>query len=708
MKKLFLLFILLIGTMTDSVCSVRPLYIYDVTYSQNVNLFDLFEVSFKADQTQNPYEPDSITVFGVFIGPDNERDTVLGFYYEDYTFQYSDGYEHATANPSSNCWKVRFTPDKVGTWGFYLTGFVAEAGGSGPVGPQRPIATTYTFSCLSVNNTDGFISVANARYLKRDAVRNGQRMYCSYFPIGSNIAWYSNYVHDSMPRGIYYYRNYIDTLYNNSNFMRIFINRFRHLGLFGPEYTMYTEIGGDRVPVVFFDSSINQKDAAELDRIIEYAADHGVSILISIFNYAAFAAMNNENPSDPDNWQNNPFNTILHLSDVSLFFTDAEAKRITRNLIRYIVARWGYATNIMAWELWNEVSNMFYMSNMEQGQLESVVVDWHEEMASYIRAIDPFHHCITTSMGHPKKRYDFYSELFEDMDFVQQHYYGHIQNAKSKEQLSKLMFDTCLSAHVVYPSKPFFMGEFGFGQKNSPSYTEKDPYGVDLHNSLWSSFFSTSMGTCALWWWQYQKAQGLYRGYKPILTFSRNLPVLSDSFQGYTTGQILFNRLLVFPNNIETYYMKNASEDTIYGWCQDTAFCYQSLRWLTDSVYPSTDTVLPWHFKNSVPFDPNGYIYTMDVLKRPAPSSSSNNIVIPISNQPANTMYRIRWYDSETGLEKTAWSTYCQVRQDLGGNRYISFSFPSQIRNTKDHVVTNKFGDAVFSIIRYQTPRTSD
>ena len=30
--------------------------------------------------------------------------------------------------------------------------------------------------------------------------------------------------------------------------------------------------------------------------------------------------------------------------------------------------------------------------------------------------------------------------------------------------------------------------------------------------------------------------------------------------------------------------MINATEDTIYGWCQDTAFAYQSLRWLTDNA----------------------------------------------------------------------------------------------------------------------------
>ncbi len=699
-KRFLFLFLLFVGSAADAVCSGRPFNYLNVSYPQNVNLFDLFEVSFDGEHTLNPYEPDSITVLGVFIAPDNERDTVIGFYYEGYSFQNHEGYEVATPNPSANCWKLRFTPDKVGTWSFYITGTVG-AGGSGQPNPQRE--TMYSFNCVSVRNADGFISLANSRYLKRDVVRNGQRQYHSFFPIGSNVAWYSNYLNDSLPLGIYHYEKYIDSLHNNANYMRVFINRFRHLGLFGPEYTMHEMVNGERVPVVFFDSSLNQKDAAELDAIMEYAADHGVTVLISMLNCAAFTDINHQNPSDPDIWQNNPFKNILQ--SPCDFFTDSNAKRITRNLIRYIIARWGYATNIVGWELWNEVSQVFSMCNTDKEQLEDNVVDWHNEMASFIRSIDPFNHCVTTSMGSPSNRYGFYSELFSNMDYVQQHYYGHIQKARSNEQLSKLFFDTCQSVHAVYPTKPFFMGEFGFGQHNSPSYTEKDPNGVDLHNTLWSSFFSSSMGTCALWWWQYQTSQGLFRRYKPILTFSRNLPILSDSFQGYTTGQVYYNRLLVFPNNIETYYMKNATEDTIYGWCQDTAFCYQSLRWLTDSVYPGNDTIMPWHFKDSAPFDPNGYIYTMDALKKPAPSSTNNNIVIPISNQAVNATYKIRWYDSETGLEKTSWSTFCQVRQSVSGNRYISFNFPSFIRNTKDHVISNTFGDAVFSIIRYYEPR---
>lgn len=702
MKKT-LIIIILLGMMCQGVCQPP---IYTPSFPSSINLFDKFEVSFYVGNAySNPYDSAVIFIEATFISPDNNSYQVSAFYYERYTFTNSGLVEHAQAAPQKPCWKIRFTPDQVGTWTFTIQG--TDANGT----TYMPNNGTYSFSCNTVNNVDGFISKANNRFLRRDAVINGQRKFKSFFPIGPNIAWYDcfyvNHIPDySQPYGIYDYKRYIDSLSGNANYMRIWLNRYQYLSLYGPEYAQRQ---GDTI--VYFDSTINQKDSAELDFIIEYAAQHGVSIMPCIFSFGDFRGSNEEEPNDPSVWSYNPFNYRLNLQKPCDFFTDANAKFITKNLLRYIVSRWGYATNIMCWELWNEVSNMFKMCDDGTGDLQDNVLSWHNEMASYIRSCDPYKHCVSTSMGTTKKTYDtssfnhnypLYSHLFDTLDIVLQHNYQNIQKAKSAEQFSKVLYDKTSQAHTDYSTKPFFMSEFGFGQSHGPSITEKDSCGVDLHNSLWSSLFSTAIGPASLWWWAYLKNCHLYHNrYAPLLTFCQSLPILSETFTphqtGYQTGTS--NHILEFPNNIETYYMINATEDTIYGWCQDTAFAYQSLRWLTDSVrFHRDSTGNALHFVDGAVFDTTGYVYTLDLSKRPGPSFNSNLITIPINNQSVGSEYTIKWYNTETGLQFSSYVTQASVYSDSGGSKYVSFAFPSFIRNIAKHHISNTFGDVVFAM----------
>ena len=672
------------------------------SYPSSVDLFGLCEVSFRIPWTySNPYNPDTINVYAVFTGPDNSSYTVNAFYYEDYTFQQdtNDGHELASHNPANDGWRVRFTPTVLGTWNFYIRAFDKN----GELNLSS-LNGNHTFSCTAVSKANGFITLANSRYLKRDIIKGGQRQIHSYYPIGPNVAWYSylDYGSYTQPIGIYDYKRRIDSLAGNANYMRVFVNRFQSLSLFGPEYTQTV----NSEPLVYFDSIINQKDSAELDYIITYALQHGISIMPSVFNHTVFK-YTNPDPLDVSIWEYNPFRYKLNLSSPCEFFTDYDAKRITKNLLRYIVARWGYATNILGWELWNEVDNMFGSCvGYSQSEIEEDVQDWHEEMADYLYSIDPFHHCVSTSIGDVYEHPDLYLVLYDNLDFVQEHRYESIRNAESRHQLLFRIYEKTMNAHVLYPSKPFFTGEFGFGQnKDTQKYADKDPYGIDLHNTLWSSLFFTSIGPASFWWWNYVDECGLYHHYTPLLTFSQSLPILSESFTSHHTGNIVGHKL-VFPNNLQTYYIINEPQDTICGWSQDTAFAYQSLRWLTDSV--NLDSTI-WgpvlRFKANGVYDSLGYVYTLDPLKRPAPSSNSNVITLPITNQPVGTTYQLQWYNSETGFPFNMVVINIPVQQNQQGNKFLSFQFPSSIRDLKNHTINNTFGDAVFVLTkRYQDP----
>lgn len=700
MRKIFVTFILLI----DLVAVYGQPNFSNLTYPSTVNLFDLYEIAFTLGPYQNPYDPDTIQIYGLFYGPNDVTCKVEAFYYEDYTFQKvtdgTDYYETVSDSLNNSGWRIRFTPTIVGNWNFTLTAVDAHGIATMPDDGTR----RYHFVCNPANEAKGFITKANSRYLKRDVVKNGHRQFESFFPIGPNIAWYScmDYGSWAKPHGIYEYESYLDSLNERANYLRIWLDRYQSISLFGPEYT-HKENGEPRV---YFDSIINQKDSAELDWIITYAAQHGIAIMPCIFCYGTFNQENGMEPLDPSIGKNNPFNTILGLDNSCDFFTDENAKRITKNLMRYIVSRWGYATNIMAWEFWNEVDHM--ICNCEGNKhIEQDVIEWHQEMYGFLHGLDPYNHCISTSMASTSSYPFLSSELFQPLDFAQLHRYENIQNAESVYQLLFRLYKKVISGHTQYPSKPYFIGEFGFAQSNgSPSYQTKDPFGVDLHNSLWASFFSSSMGAASFWWWPYVNTRHLYKHFLPLFVFSQTMPILSNTFSAHHTGSINGHVLDFSPNNLQTYYMINEAQDSIYGWCQDTAFAYQSLRWLTDSTHIEQTAWGPiTRFKNNAVYDPLGYIYKMYTYNKPAPSSDNNIITLPITNQLVGTRYLIRWYDSETGLLITSGTQNTTiVQQDSSGNKFVSFAFPSAIRDTQQHVINNKYGDAVFRLILSNQP----
>ena len=186
-KALFL--IILYGMMAENFGQPQ---INSPTYPNSVGLFDLFEVSFTMGVSySNPYDPDTIDVFAIFIGPDNSIYKVGAFYYEDYTFQKTTGnnfYEQVLDSLNEVGGRIRVTPTQIGNWRFRI---IAKDVNGKATQPTVGMRSYNNFSCTSVDNADGFISLANSRYLKRDIVRNNVRHFHSFFPIGPNLAWYN-------------------------------------------------------------------------------------------------------------------------------------------------------------------------------------------------------------------------------------------------------------------------------------------------------------------------------------------------------------------------------------------------------------------------------------------------------------------------------------------------------------------------------------
>ena len=655
--------------------------ISNVSFPNAVNLFDMIEIAYISNIYENPYDPDVIDMYAEFTAPDGRIFKVNGFYFEGYRFEKHNGYEKAYPDTDNKGWRIRFTPTQVGMWRFVIHAKDKK----GKVSLSSYNSLDFSFVCNPADTATGFISRANSKYLKREIVVDGQRQNHSFFPIGPNVAWYSckSYYNYKTPMGIYDYEKHIDSMAGNANYMRIWLSRYQYLSLYGPEFTQTI----NKQPTVYFNSTINQKDAAEFDHILNYATKNGITIMPCLFTFGDFTVKGTDS-NGPGKWANNPYHSILGLQQPHEFFSDRQARRVTKNLIRYMIARWGYSPQIMAWELWNEITNIDI--DISQNQFQRKTTKWHKEMAEYIRSIDPYQHLITTSLGKLKGFDGFYEKMYKHLDIVQQHNYQNIDKAISSEQFSYKLLAITQEGKELYPSTPFFVGEFGFGSLSFETFKAKDPHAFDLHNSLWSSLFSGSMGPASFWYWDILSKGDLFRIYKPILTFCESMNIPSASFTAYTTGKKL-KKSLVFPNSLETYYIINGNEDTIYGWSQDTAFCYQSLRHLTEKSPDGN------HFQKDATVDTKGYLYTLNANRKPSPSSASNAIILPINEQPIGKQYIVRWFDSETGLEIITEKATATVKQN-GNGKCITIEFPYSIRDLEMRKINNTFGDAVFML----------
>ncbi|MBU1076721.1 MAG: hypothetical protein KKH98_05470, partial [Spirochaetes bacterium] len=196
-------------------------------------------------------------------------------------------------------------------------------------------------------------------------------------------------------------------------------------------------------------------------------------------------------------WSSNPYNKKKGgpVKEPKEFFTDEIAMKYFKRRLLYTIARWGYATSIMAWELFNDV-------DLTSDYDPDNVTQWHEDIASYIKRVDPHKHLITTSFYNQLAGMDTFS--LDEIDYSQSHLYSDdIRNA--------LM--TIPQFKIDELNKPHITAEFGSSGRSALE-EEKDKPGIRLHDSLWYSFFSGTLSSAMYWWWDgYVKKNDLYYHY---------------------------------------------------------------------------------------------------------------------------------------------------------------------------------------------------
>ena len=243
--------------------------------------------------------------------------------------------------------------------------------------------------------------------------------------------------------------------------------------------------------------------ARRLDDIISLAEQKGLYIMLAFDYHGIFTADIDEWASNAE-WRTNPYNAANGgpCKTQQDFFTNAEAKRLYKNRLRYLVARWGYSPALGVWEFWNEIDNVMDWQNIP----EKIIADWHEEMASYLKSIDPYNHLVSTSVSHREMPVMW---NVPDIDFTQHHSYT-----------PEIKIPDIIGYYEKEFNKPNVIGEFAIGWKGPGKDYPVELYEGYMHNGLWQGMFSPTPILPLTWWWEWHYYKDEYYHFKTAEIFS--------------------------------------------------------------------------------------------------------------------------------------------------------------------------------------------
>ena len=391
---------------------------------------------------QNPFDPDEVNVMGSFQHG-AERINLPAFW---------DG----------KAFRLRFTPPKPGTW--HLSASVSTASGA-------VTALAKPFVAVA-SHKEGFVraSAHNPRYLQFDSGK-------TFYPIGLNLCWPD-------ATGLPSYDKRFESLKNvGGNFARIWTTQ---------DHRLETE----KVGLGKYDTD----SATHYDKIFELAEKHGINTMLTFDDYRVLAKTDYFNA----HWDKSPYNAVNGgpLKEPTDFFKNAQCRKLYKQRLRYLVARYSAYTSLGFWELYNEQDNI---------PKPGVPTEWFREMTSYLASIDPYHHIITTSYS-----WDDKAEIWEcpALGLTQRHMYGQGDTIDFVSMIEEN------SRKLDKFGKPRMIGEFGITWKEPDIKLDKAKLGTPLHDALWATVMTGDSGGALTWWWDnYLEPLDLWHVYIGISKF---------------------------------------------------------------------------------------------------------------------------------------------------------------------------------------------
>lgn len=487
--------------------------------------YEKFEVGLALDRDfgadtlhGNPFDPEEVSVEAAFVSPSGQATTRYGFYYQDFTIhpEYLVANDARYWQPAATPlpWRVRFAPPEAGTWRYTLR--VTYRGGITETLPAR------TFECVP-SASRGFLKVAaNKRQFVFD---QGQ----SFLAIGSNVDyWGDNAL--AVPPGLPANSSKNSSACGQRRIMTLPAREQHRFSTY--TYTAYQQVfqqlqavQGNFARVWLQDSNwdietydsishVNtlgyyqphQARMYDLDRLLVAAQASGVYLHLSLLDGSRFW-----NNATSRRWRTFPYRVGLGLGlhEQRRFFTDPAPRRLFKNKLRYLVARWGYSPQIASYELLNEGDFINAGATFGQNYRHDLrpLWAWTVEMATYLKALDG-RHLQTLAYG-AENAYELLRDHPDLFDYTTSHDYTASFNAELRRNYS-------VQAMTHLYQRPYQLQEVDYKPYINTSYDSK------FHTMPWATALSGALGTgLALSAFSnlHHPCYPAYQQYKPLARF---------------------------------------------------------------------------------------------------------------------------------------------------------------------------------------------
>jgi hypothetical protein len=435
---------------------------------------------------RNPFDSEELTLDAIVTLPSGRQLIVPAFWYQEFSRALAGGKEVLTKVGRPE-WRVRFTPTEAGVYHVTLT---LRRGATDPEEMAKSVFSVDTASAAP--GPRGWVTIGTDR--RTLATTDGQTLRLS----GENICW----PHE---RGTFDYDEWFDAMRRSGqNVARLWLC---------PWWAPLEHVPG----------TLNnyRLDAAwEIDQIFRAATERGIYLVLCFDHHGMFQE-DNQNWGGTNNfWKTNPYNAAIGgpCSSPNDFFVNPRARTIYEKRLRYLIGRYGSSPYLLAWELFNEIDNVYGPLHGDD------VVAWHRDIGQWLHAHDPFRHLVTTSLTGGSDR----AELWQipELDFACYHSYADMAPARFLAELSR--------RDTERYGKPMWIGEFGTSARAWEM--AGDPYLRGLRQGLWGGALGGSVGTSAPWWWEDIHATNAYPLWTHLNDVLRRAGVVPTGPAGASAG----------------------------------------------------------------------------------------------------------------------------------------------------------------------------
>lgn len=407
-------------------------------------------------------------------------------------------------------WKARFAPQEKGK---YIYQFILSKS-------EKIVSKSAEgHFTVTASTSDGFLHVKNNWILQFD---NGK----PFRGIAENICWESRDDDDSK----YFKALHENKKYNYEYMLRSFAGyggNFFRTWICRWNLPIDWKSGFNNSRYQPSDEYFNPSAVQRLDRLVNLSDSLGLYMMLCMGPGAYSTRDGGFSPNAAD------------------FFVNPKSKQRYKDRLRYIIARWGYSTSIGAWEFFNEVDNIQF-GNKDKPISGDSIVQWHDEMSTYLKQLDPYGHIVTTSISHRDIRG---LNSLKNIDINQKHIYKN----------TTIIPETIEKYEQNY-GKPYVIGEFGYEYDWSKNFDEfAEGMDSDFKRGLWFGLFSPTPVLPMSWWWEYFDNRGTDAYYK-------NVKSIANMMLDAGKGSFEKVELAASISNIKVYGVKCGSKMFIYLW----------------------------------------------------------------------------------------------------------------------------------------------